>query len=261
VVGTPTYLGPPIFPSEARTEASVATTSRHLGRTSTRHPVRIAHSTGGSAGPARPRCDEDADPNREHNPYGKTFAESRHKVLRGPGLRAALDLSEDDLDRVAERWLPRQKKAGLAAGVTGMEGINYVTAPRRDRRGAARRTPLPPLYLPNFPIIYRLVELKARRRCVDARAELKHALQYQRDQGFEVTRECRRRFERRHPMGSRNELIAEFLHEWNVWTAERPPSAATLHRHRAALVAGLPVREVIDRRILGLHQKLSEPTR
>jgi len=258
VVGTPTYLGPPIFPSEARTEASVATTSRHLGRTSTRHPVRIVHSTGGSVGPARPRCDEDTDPNREHNECGKTFEESRHKVLRGPGLRAALDLSEDDLDRVAERWLPRQKKAGLAAGVTGMEGINYVTAPRR---GAARRTPLPPLFLPNFPIIYRLVELKARRRCVDARAELKHALQYQRDQGFEVTRECRRRFERRHPMGARNELIAEFLHEWNVWTAERPPSAATLHRHCAALVAGLPVREVIDRRILGLHQKLSEPTR
>jgi len=258
VVGTPTYLGPPIFPSEARTEASVATTSRHLGRTSTRHPVRIVHSTGGSAGPGRPRCDEDTDPNREHDEYGKTFAESPHKVLRGPGLRAALDLSEDDLDRVAERWLTRQKKAGPAAGVTGIEEINYVTAPRR---GAARRTPLTPLFLPNFPIIYRLVELKARRRCVDARAELKHALQYQRDQGFEVTRECRRRFERRHPTGARNELIAEFLHEWNVWAAERPPSAATLHRHRAALVAGLPVREVIDRRILGLHQKLSEPTR
>jgi len=236
----------------------VATTSRHLGQTSTRHPFRIVHSTGVSAGPARPRCDEDTDPNREHNEYRKTFAESRYKVLRGPGLRAALDLSEDDLDRVAERWLPRQKKAGLAAGVTGMEGINSVTAARRD---AARRTPLPPLFLPNFPIIYRLVELKARRRCVDARAELKHALQYQRDQGFEVTRECRRRFERRHPMGARSELIAEFLHEWNVWTAERPPSAATLHRHHAALVAGLPVREVIDRRILGLHQKLSEPTR
>ncbi len=237
MVGTPTYLGSPIFPSEARTEASVATTSRYLGRTSTRHPVRIVHSTGGSAGPARPRCDEDTDPNREHNEYGKTFAESRHNVLRGPGLRAVLDLSEDDLDRVAECWLPRQKKAGLAAGVTGMEGIKYVTAPRRD---TARRTPLAPLFLLKFPIMYRLVE---------------------RDQGFEVSRECRRRFERLHPMGVRSELIAEFLHEWNVWTAERPPSAATLHRHRAALVAGLPVREVIDRRILGLHQKLTEPTR
>jgi len=235
----------------------VATTSRHLGRTSTRHPVRIVHSTGVGAGPARPRCDEDTDPDREHNEYGKTFAESRHKVLQGPGLRAALDLSEDDLDRVAERWLPKQKKAGLTAGVTGLEGINYITAPRN----AARRTPLPPLFLPNFPIIYRLVELKARRRCVDARAELKHELQYQRDQGFEVTRECRRRLERRHPMGARNELIAELLREWNVRTAERPPSAGTLHRHRAALVAGLPVREAIDRIILGLHQKLSKTTR
>jgi hypothetical protein len=239
----------------------VATTSRHLGRTSTRHPVRIVHSIGVSAGPARPCCDEDTDPNREHNEYGETFAESRDKVLRGPGLRAALDLSEDDLDRVAERWLPRQKKAGLAAGVTGMEEINYVTVPRRDRRGAARRTPLAPLFPLNFPIMYRLVELKARRRCVDARAELKHALQYQRDQGFEVTPECRRRFEKRHPMGARSELIAGFLHEWNVRTAERPPSAATPHRHRPALVGGLPVREVIDRKILGLHQKLSELTR
>jgi len=258
VVGTPTYLGPPVFPSEARTEASVVTTSRHLGRTSTRHPVRIVHSTGASARPACSGCDEDTDPNREHNEYGETFAESRDKVLRGPGLRAALDLSEDDLDRVAERWLPRQKMAEVAAGVTGMEGINYVTAPRR---GAARRTPLAPLFPLNFPIMYRLVELKARRRCVDARAELKHALQYQRDQGFEVTPECRRRFEKRHPMGARSELIAGFLHEWNVWTAEHPPSAVPPHRHRATLVAGLPVREVIDRKILGLHQKLSELTR
>ena len=94
-------------------------------------------------GPARPRCDEDTDPNREHNEYRKTFAESRYKVLRGPGLRAALDLSEDDLDRVAERWLPRQKKAGLAAGVTGMEGINYVTAPRRGAAAACRTVARP----------------------------------------------------------------------------------------------------------------------
>jgi len=125
---------------------------KHLGRTSTRHPVRIVHSTAGSAG-RRARVAM-RTPTRIASTMS-TGRRSRESAQSPSGARpaAALDLSEDDLDRVAERWLPRQKKAGLAAGVTGMEGINYVTAPR----GAPCHAPATAL-LTQFPIIYRLVE-------------------------------------------------------------------------------------------------------
>jgi len=121
------YLGAPIF-LRRLARRRVWRPLKAPRRTSTRH-LFIVHSTGAVRG-RRARVAMRNRPESRAHEYGKTFEESRTKSFGARPARGA----RPERRRISTVWLSAgcrgRRRPGSAAGVTGMEGINYVTARR-----------------------------------------------------------------------------------------------------------------------------------
>ena len=188
---------------------------------------------------------EGTDPNRlRRRRVPGLFKPRRREASKGKA--EVLELTESELNQVAQCFLPWPN-------FQEDFGMKYVDG-RLDKGGAGRGPRLHRACMNNFPVLYRIAELKGRRARTAAEVRLKRNVQSSYDHGvIQTEHEKQEAFnKRRRRLPTKSELIRKSLSGWGVWDGANPPSRATFYRYLAELGAS---RREIDDLILEAHQR------
>ena len=194
--------------------------------------------------------DENTYANREANPYGKILPQPRPPRKRSPGSPQVLELSVDQLEEVARCFLP------WPGWQEDLDRSGQSSEDRFHHRGSRPSVSLPIVFDANFVVLHRIAELIERRRLQERKTVRRNQIEAGWASGeYQSKSECRKYYERAHPLPPKNWVLVGLLRRWGIWSRSNVPSPKTLKRYRSMLGADCPVRAFVDEQILEVSRK------